>query len=136
MTSDYRREKRIFRIWRFSASHNQLILRSEPAAVEGTNTRAEIYFGNVQLMFVRPVYKGVHIRAATTADQQKIVERFDVLQDMDGGGVYLLSPSGLDFVISSTPAWREAQRDFDEPSLFDFDAPWPPGPTVTWGEID
>jgi hypothetical protein len=112
-----------------------LILRSEPTAVEGTSTRAEIYFGNVQLLFVRPVYEGIHVRVASTAQREDILQRLDIAEALDAY-VYLLSLRGLDFVVSSTPAWREARRGFDEPSLFDFGEPWPCESTATWGEVD
>jgi hypothetical protein len=134
MSEDYRREHRIFRVWQFSTGHNQLFLRSEPTAIEGTKTRAEIYFGNVQIMFVRPVYQGVHVREMSEVERRASIERFGLELDIDGG-FYLIAPGLADFVVCSAPAWREGARTFDDPSLFDLET-WPPGDDIEWGTVE
>ena len=132
MAGDYHRE-RIFRIWSFVATHNQLILRSEPTAIEQTTTRAEVYFGNVQTMFVRPMYRRVHIREMSIAERDEVIDRFGLDPSIDGG-FYRIDAQSADFVVSSEPSWREAKRAFDDPSLFDFDQPWPPS-DIDWGTV-
>jgi hypothetical protein len=112
-----------------------MIFRSEATAIEGTLTRAEVYFGNVQRIFVRPVYNGLHVRSAPNEKRDEIVERFGLSLAADDA-IYFIDPGLDDFVISSSPSWREAVRDFDAPSLFDLDEPWPPGPEVSWGSVD
>ena len=46
------------------------------------------------------------------------------------------SSNGGGFLISGRPSWRKANRKIEEPTLFDFSQPWPPGDDVTWGDIE
>jgi hypothetical protein len=131
-STDYSRPDWIFRMWSISPTHNQLILRSDPM---DDARRAEVYFGNIQLMFLHPVLHGLHVRRATRSELGQLKQVCGIPPDWEEDGVFLLSPSGLDFVVSGNPAWREAVRDFDAPSLFDFDQPWPPSPEVSWGTV-
>jgi hypothetical protein len=129
--TEYTRLNWIFRLWSFNPTHNQLVIRSEPM---GDAPRAEVYFGNVQLMFIHPILQGLRLRRATESELGQLKQTCEILPDSEDF-VFLLSPSGLDFVVSGNPAWREAVRDFDAPSLFDSDQSWPPGPEVSWGVV-
>ncbi|MEU1192032.1 hypothetical protein [Streptomyces sp. NPDC005859] len=132
---DFVREGRLFRVVSFAASHRQLLLRSEPTAVDGTNTRVEVYFGHVELMLLKPVYqKGIHVRRASEAEFAELKERHDLVAD-DADFTWMIEPDGNSFVLSSAPSWREADRRFEDPSLFDFAQPWPPDFPVEYGSV-
>ncbi|GAA3864921.1 hypothetical protein GCM10023084_17480 [Streptomyces lacrimifluminis] len=47
----------------------------------------------------------------------------------------MIEPGGESFVVSGAPSWREADRKFEDPSLFDFAQPWPPGFPVEYGSV-
>ncbi|WP_179851097.1 hypothetical protein [Streptomyces sp. TLI_55] len=108
---------RKFEVWSFSASHRQLILRSNPDRIARTSTRIEIYFGHVEFMSIRSAYRGILIREPAFDDAARIADR--VPAGLRSGGVYLLEEGAQSFVISASPAWREAECDFDDPSLFE-----------------
>ncbi|GGU65128.1 MULTISPECIES: hypothetical protein [Streptomyces] len=111
---------RKFALWSFNASHRQLILRSNPDRIARTVTRVEVYFGHVEFMSIRPSYSSLRI---SEADQGEITEIAARIPDgLRPGGTYLLGRDLRSFVISAKPAWREAECDFDAPSLFDFPA--------------
>jgi hypothetical protein len=132
--SELERLGRIFKVWKFDPSHRQLILRSDATAIDGTTTRVEVYFGHVECMLLKSVYRGVRIRRASDGEYVRIAE-FTAVKPESREWLWLLEDAGNDFVVSSKPAWREAPRGFKDASLFDFDQQWPPGPDVTWGEV-
>jgi len=134
VSSEFRREGRIFRLVTFTPSHRQLIIRSDAHESEGERTRIEIYFGHVELMFIQPEYDALHLRKAADAERAEMVARFG-LSDLNAG-FYLLNPDGNHFIASGKPMWREAPRSFDDPSLFDFSMPPPLPSDVDWGVID
>ncbi|MFJ5552946.1 hypothetical protein [Streptomyces sp. NPDC093225] len=109
---------RKFEVWSFSASHRQLILRSNPDRIARTVTRVEIYFGHVEFMSTRSTYRGIAIAEAGPEEALSVAKR--VPADLKSDGIYLLEGDLLSFVISAKPAWREAECDFDAPSLFGF----------------
>ncbi|WP_327235486.1 hypothetical protein OG349_17445 [Streptomyces sp. NBC_01317] len=109
---------RDFEVWSFSASHRQLILRSNPDRIARTATRVEIYFGHVEFMSIRSAYRGVAIAEADLEEASSVAEKLP--SGLRGGGAYLIEGDLRSFVISARPAWREAECDFDSPSLFEF----------------
>ncbi|MGW2781518.1 hypothetical protein ACWC3X_09735 [Streptomyces populi] len=132
---DFVREGRLFRVVGFTASHRQLLLRSDALAVDGTDTRVEVYFGHVELMLLKPVYeKGVHVRRASETEFAVLKERHDLAAD-DADFTWMIEPDGNGFVVSGDPEWREADREFEDPSLFDFSRPWPPDFPVEYGTV-
>lgn len=133
--SEFERTGRIFKIWKFDPSHRQLILRSDATAIEGTDTRVEVYFGHVECMLLKSIYDGIRIRRASDAEFSRLAE-FAALESKSRDWIWLLEEIGNSFVVSSKPAWREAPRRFKDASLFNFDQPWPPGPDMTWGEVE
>ncbi|MFF5182815.1 hypothetical protein ACFY30_03340 [Streptomyces sp. NPDC000345] len=133
---DFVREGRLFRVVSFSASHRQLLLRSDATAVDNTDTRVEVYFGHVELMLLKPIYeKGIHVRRASEAEFAVLKERHDLPAD-DACFTWMIEPDGDSFVVSGNPSWREADREFEDPSLFDFSQPWPPDFPMEYGEVD
>ncbi|MFF9819297.1 hypothetical protein [Streptomyces sp. NPDC014006] len=133
---EFVRERRLFRVVSFAASHRVLLLRSEPTAVDGTDTRVEVYFGHVELMLLKPIYeRGIHVRRASEAEFAVLKERHRLPAE-DAAFTWMLEPDGDSFVVSGDPAWREAAREFEDPSLFDFTQPWPPDFPAQYGSID
>ncbi|MFJ3232060.1 hypothetical protein [Streptomyces sp. NPDC086787] len=53
----------------------------------------------------------------------------------DSAFTWMIEPDGDSFVVSGDPSWREADRKFDDPSLFDFAQPWPPDFPVEHGSV-
>ncbi|MFG2951870.1 hypothetical protein [Streptomyces adustus] len=132
---DFVREGRLFRVVSFSPSHRQLMLRSDATAVDNTDTRVEVHFGHVELMLLKPLYeKGIHVRRASEAEFEVLKERHDLVAD-DAAFTWMIEPDGGSFVISGDPEWREADRKFEDPSLFDFSRPWPPDFPVEHGSV-
>ncbi|MFD5077795.1 hypothetical protein [Streptomyces sp. NPDC058371] len=132
---DFVREGRLFRVVSFAPSHRMLLLRSEPTAIDQTDTRVEVYFGHVELMLLKPIYeKGIHVRRASEAEFAVLKERHDLATD-DAAFIWMIEAGGDSFVLSGDPSWREADREFDDPSLFDFNQPWPPDFPMEYGSI-
>ena len=132
--SAYLRPRRIFRIWSFAANHNQLIMRSEPMDAEDGSIRAEVYFGNAHFVSMKSVHRGLFLRRPELLKRMQLAGRFRLPPEMLDQ-IFVVDEIGSEFVVSSNPAWREAPRDFDAPSLFDFNEPWPPAEDVRWGVI-
>lgn len=109
--------RREFQLWSFSASHRQLILRSNPERIARTSTRVEIYFGHVEFMSIRSTYHSILIRESGPEDAAHIANRIPT--DLRPGSTYFLEVGTQSFVVSARPAWREAECDFDDPSLFE-----------------
>lgn len=119
--------RRIFRIVSFQASHRVMLLRSDPEPKIDAHTRIEVYFGHVEMVFIRSVMTGLSIRQALHEEFESCVARFGV--EARPGSIFLVNSSeGEGFVVSGRPAWREAVREFHEPTLFDFSSPWEGGP--------
>jgi hypothetical protein len=61
-------------------------------------------------------------------------ERHDLATD-EAAFTWMIEPDRDSFVVSGEPAWREADRVFEDPSLFDFSRPWPPDFPVEFGSV-
>ncbi|MER7682673.1 hypothetical protein [Streptomyces sp. NPDC096934] len=136
--ADFIREGRLFRVIGFNPSHRQLFLSSDALYGQRTTTRIEVYFGHVELMFLKPYYEeGVHIRRASP-------EEFAVLQDRhkltseDARYTWMLERDGDSFVIAGNPSWREAEYKLmsDRQALYDVSKPWPPDFPADSGSVD
>jgi hypothetical protein len=125
---------RIFKVWRFDPSHRQLILRSDASAIDNTTTRVEVYFGHVEHMLLKPIYRGIRVRLATAEEYGRVAGIAGVDEE-SRTWIWFLEYGGNDFVVSGKPAWREAPRRFADVSLFDLNQQWPPEPDMTWGEV-
>ncbi|MEU7024906.1 hypothetical protein ABZ990_30360 [Streptomyces sp. NPDC046203] len=124
--TDFTREGRDFIVSRFNPSHRQLFLTSEATPTNGT-TKIEVYFGHVELMFLRPFYDGLHIRRATAAEFGVLHERHSIPAG-DDAFTWMLERDGDSFVVASNPSWREAEYALmgDRQWLYDPSQPWPP----------
>ncbi|MFC4035319.1 hypothetical protein ACFO3J_28185 [Streptomyces polygonati] len=112
-----------------------MLLRSNPNFSVGEESRIEIYMGNVEEMFIRSHMEKLRIWRPTAAEAADAVGKFQLGGDVKS--LFLISSDDFfGFVVSGRPAWREAVRDLEDSSLFDFDQEWPPGPEVQWGNVD
>lgn len=125
----------MFRVLSFNPTHRQLIVGSDPDRAHDTETRIELYFGNVEYMALRTLFRGMNIRAASVLEREQIGVRYGIVQNLDY--LFILdSAAPISFIVSSKPSWREAYRRVDEPSLFDFTRPWPSDPAARWGTVE
>ena len=126
---------RLFKIWSYTVSHKTMLIRSDAEPEVGTTTRIEIYVNHVRVMLINSFLQGLTIRRATELDLADVVKRYGVGASIDN--LFLLeSSSGNGFVVGGRPSWREGVREIDEPTLFDFSLPWPPGPDIKWGDVE
>jgi hypothetical protein len=127
--------ERLFKVWNYTVSHRTMIIRSDAEPTLGTTTRIEIYVGHVKTVFFNTFLRGLRIRRASEPELAEIVSRFNVEASLEN--LYLLeSSSGNGFIVGGRPSWREAVREIDAPTLFDFSLPWPPGSEIKWGDVD
>jgi hypothetical protein len=127
--------ERLFKIWDYTVSHRTMVIRSDAEPSLGTTTRIEIYVTHVKTMLISTFLRGLRIRRASETELANVTTRFGVEASSDN--LYLLeSSSGNGFIVGGRPSWREAVREIDEPTLFDFSLPWPPGPEIKWGDVD
>ncbi|MFC5203564.1 MULTISPECIES: hypothetical protein [Streptomyces] len=136
--ADFIREGRLFRVIGFNPSHRQLFLSSDALPPQGTTTRIEVYFGHVELMFLKPFYQeGVHIRRASPEEFALLQERHK-LKPADAPYTWMLERDGDSFVIAGNPSWREAEYELmgEREALYDFSKPWPPDFPVEFGSVD
>jgi hypothetical protein len=129
------RSGRIFRLSTFNPTHRQLTLRSDPGAPEDGALRIEFYFGNVSYLALQPLLRGIAIRRAMSEEQRLLGDRFGIPDDQREYIFPLTDSFPASFVVSGQPSWRQAERRVDDPSLFDFDQPWPPT-DGEWGTIE
>ncbi|MCX4745892.1 hypothetical protein OG455_10205 [Kitasatospora sp. NBC_01287] len=112
-----------------------MLLRSNPSPGDDGGTRIEIYVGNVEVMFLKPRMKGVKIWRPSPKEASEAAEKFSIGDKLQS--LYLVSSEDFcGFVVGGRPSWREAVRDFDDETLFDFGQEWPPGPEMNWGQIE
>ncbi|MEU7434671.1 hypothetical protein AB0B07_28135 [Streptomyces sioyaensis] len=131
----FREPDRLFKIWEYTVSHQTLLLRSDTDVKMKPGPRIEIYVGGVQTLFMNSMMYGLTIWRANEHEAADISARHGV--NADATVTYKLSSSNTEgFLVSGRPSWRKAERGIDEPTLFDFSQPWPPGADVTWGDIE
>lgn len=125
---------RMFQVWSFSASHRTMLLRSNPTNLVASETRIEIYIGNVEIMYIKSAMDGLRIWRPVDAEAGEAISRFQLHGAED---LYLIeSGSFSGFLVGGRPSWREAVCGLDSPSLFDFGSEWPPGDDVRWGDVE
>jgi hypothetical protein len=105
------RWERRFRVWHYTVSYSQLLLRS--IGVEGFDTRIDVLFSNVYLMHLKPVLHRLHIDLETKEWSR------DGLDLPDGVKVnwYTIN-DGDAYVVATHCQWHEDQGDHHAPSRF------------------
>ncbi|MBD3005596.1 MULTISPECIES: hypothetical protein [unclassified Streptomyces] len=104
---------RNFRLWHYTVSYSQLLLRS--VNIEGTESRVDILFSNVNLMHVSNSFESLSI------DRMEISEARDFLQLgtplQNKGHIFLLN-GGEFYVQGSHCEWHEDLGGPRTPSRF------------------
>ncbi|MFJ5229433.1 hypothetical protein ACIQBJ_05970 [Kitasatospora sp. NPDC088391] len=103
--------------------------------MDGIDTRVEIYVGNVETLCVKPRMKGLTIRRPSADEAVECGRKFGLDEVRS---LYLVSSGDFQgFVVGGRPSWREAVRELEDDTLFDFfGQEWPPGPEMTWGHVE
>lgn len=99
---------RVFRVWAYSVSHRQLLLRSP--SEDGHRTRIDVLFKDVGEMHIQTVASSLSIQEATVDSQPKdssqhLPKKFVLKADQWSG-----------FIIAGSMAVHEDNGSYDEPS--------------------
>ncbi|MFD5780522.1 hypothetical protein [Streptomyces sp. NPDC126933] len=107
------RSDRAFKVWAYSLSHSQLLLRSAP--VDG-GPRIDVLFKPVEAIRTGMVYDGLVIRCATDEERARIVA--DTGKSGRNKRVHFLETSDgrTDYVISGAVGWATDNEDPRAPS--------------------
>ena len=108
------RSTRSFRLWRARVSHGELLLRS---VKNGEPTRIDALFKPVLAMKLKTTLLGLLVRPADRAEQAAIERE---VGRNDGAHVFIVESADFSgYVVASTFAWHEDDREYHEPSHFD-----------------
>jgi hypothetical protein len=126
------RSARRFSMEAYSASHGQLLLRSNPADDED-DTTVDLLFKPVEAVKIRDGYAGLVVRCATTLEANAIMASTPGVHAERGYRVFMLESQGRsDYVISLAFGWHEGILARVQGSFFntaDAHLPrWPTGP--------
>ncbi|MCH0568562.1 hypothetical protein I3F60_04690 [Streptomyces sp. MUM 136J] len=109
---------RIFKVWSYSVTHRSLLLRSDADVQLAAAPRIEVCANAVQVMFVRPMMKGLTIRRVTDGEEIDLLARkYDIEEHLDFM-FKLESASGQGLIVSGQPSWARATCPVDAPSFF------------------
>lgn len=101
------RSNRRFSMEAYSASHGQLLLRSNPVDDE-YDTTIDLLFKPVDAVKIRDGYAGLVVRCATTPEADSIIVSMPGVRADRGDRVFMLESQGRsDYVISMAVGWRE-----------------------------
>ncbi|WP_433618319.1 hypothetical protein ACQP2P_20785 [Dactylosporangium sp. CA-139114] len=124
------RSDRRFSMEAYSASHGQLLLRSNPADDED-DTTIDLLFKPVEAVKLRDGYAGLVVRCATTLEANAIIGSAPGVRADRGDRVFMLESEGRsDYVISMAFGWHEGILSRIQGSFFNTaDAHLPRWPT-------
>ncbi|WP_406400672.1 hypothetical protein [Streptomyces uncialis] len=105
--------EREFQVWQYSVSHSVLLLRS--VNVEGFETRIDVLFAAVELMYLQPYCARLKISEATDVERGQILG--GRLAAELPGTLYLLN-GGEGYVLARRCSWHEDLGDHHAPSKF------------------
>jgi hypothetical protein len=114
------RSDRNFKVWAYSVSHRQLLLRSP--AVDG-RTRIDILFKPVEAMKVHSGYGTMIIRCATADEHHRILAATGCAKP-SRRVLILQTDHDLDYVVTGAVGWTEDHGQDNDPSPLAF---FPPG---------
>lgn len=125
------RSDRRFSMEAYSASHGQLLLRSNPADDE-YDTTIDLLFKPVEAVKIRDGYAGLVIRCATVLEADTIIASTPGVHAGRGDRVFMLESQGRsDYVISMAFGWHEGILSRVQGSFFNtadaYQPRWPTG---------
>jgi hypothetical protein len=116
------RAERGFRLWAYTVSHRQTLLRSpkEQPDAQGraVETRVDVLFEAVTAMKIRADYEDLVIRVATPAEATAIRAGLPGAYFAYSRALLLESGGETDYVIASSVWWHEDTLGWEEPSVF------------------
>ena len=126
------RSDRRFAMEAFSASHSQLLLRSNPVDDEHETT-IDLLFKPVEAIKIRDGYAGLVIRCGTVEEATQIMASLPGIHPDRGYRVFMLESQGRsDYVISMAVGWHEGVLPRVQGSFFNsadaYLPRWPTGP--------
>ncbi|WP_143227057.1 hypothetical protein [Actinomadura mexicana] len=102
---------REFRLWHYSVSYSQLLIRS--VNIERERTRIDVLFSNVRRILLSHEYAALVIDQLGVGDSgREVVEGHEEWQN-----VFLIN-GGPDFIVASHCKWHEDVGDARSPSHF------------------
>ncbi len=99
---------RTFRVWAYSVSHRQLLLRSP--SEEGGGTRVDVLFKGVDELHIQTVASGLSIQEAALDSE------LDSGQKHSPKKFVLKSAGWIGFIVAGSVAVHEDNGSYDEPS--------------------
>lgn len=131
------RSDRRFSMEAYSASHGQLLLRSNPVDDED-DTTIDLLFKPVAAVKIRDGYAGLVVRCATTSEANAIIGSMPGMRTDLGDRVFMLESQGRsDYVISMAFGWHEGILSRVQGSFFNTaDAYLPQWPTRALDGVD
>jgi hypothetical protein len=104
---------REFRVWHYTVSHSQLLLRS--VNVEGFDTRVDLLFKGVNLMHIREEYR--HLVIDEISDEE-VREKLGLDIDLPSHGVMFVLNDGAGYIHAVRCLWHEDSGGHHVPSKF------------------
>ena len=102
---------RFFELWKYTASHGQLLLRANKTNV--LTTRVEILFKDVLVLNLIAMLKGVSVDTELRAQDHSSLERMD----LGKRNLYRVSTENFaGYVVAASFYVHEDELDFHEPS--------------------
>jgi hypothetical protein len=136
------RSDRRFAMEAYSASHGQLLLRSNPGDDEddptNDDTTIDLLFKPAEAVKIRDGYTGLVVRCATTLEADAIIASIPGMHLRSGYRVFMLESQGRsDYVISIAFGWHEGILSRVQGSFFNTaDAYMPMWPTRALHGLD
>lgn len=107
------KSKRTFKLWEYSVSHNQMLLRSPKN--EDHLTNLDIVFVGVTYCDVETLIRGIVLRDGTMEELEAISIRTG--EEVDASDLFVLeSPNNINFIVAAAVKVLENTMDiFDSP---------------------
>ena len=127
---------RTFKVWSYSVTHRSLLLRSDSDLSLKAAPRIEVCADGVQVMFLRPLMKGLAIRRISDGEEADTVARkYGINEYLDR--IFLFeSTSGEGLIVSGNPSWAKAACPIEAPSFFSRPGEVRQYPDATAGQIE
>jgi hypothetical protein len=83
--------ERLFKVWEYSRTHRTVLLRSDSDLALKARPRIELTAGNVQVMFLRSLMRGLTVRKVpASVEAETLARKHGITEDLDY--MFLLDP--------------------------------------------
>jgi len=108
------RSQRTFRIWDYSVSHSQLLVRSAHDQSDECTDNVDLIFSGVFYIALADIFRGLAVRSPSEAELDDIEERSGVAEDAthryyvltSGGREYVVGAASLRIDTNRVPPWQ------------------------------